>query len=67
MTSNNQILNDIKNNKGPNKYMVTLGYAGWDKSQLDKEVKNGDWLVVLQIIILFLKFQMIKNGIFLPF
>ena len=46
MTSNNQILNDIKNNKGPNKYMVTLGYAGWDKNQLDKEIKNGDWLVV---------------------
>ena len=45
MTSNDQILNDIKNNKGPNKYMVTLGYAGWDAFQLDNEIKNGDWLI----------------------
>ena len=23
-----------------------MGYAGWDKGQLEKEIKSGDWLVL---------------------
>tara|TARA_B100001142_G_C14092042_1_gene561681 strand:- start:110 stop:658 length:549 start_codon:yes stop_codon:yes gene_type:complete len=46
LTSNQEVFDDINNNIGPNKHLVTLGYAGWEKKQLDKEIKNGDWLVV---------------------
>ena len=45
ITSDNKIFDDIKQNNGPNKYLLTLGYAGWEKKQLDQEIKNGDWLV----------------------
>ena len=45
ITSDNKVFDDIKNNNGPNKYLLTLGYAGWEKKQLDEEIKNGDWLV----------------------
>ncbi len=45
LTSNNQILNDIKNNIGPDNYKINMGYAGWDKGQLEDEIKNGDWLL----------------------
>ena len=45
ITSDEKIFDDIKENNGPNKFLLTLGYAGWEKGQLDKEIKNGDWLV----------------------
>ena len=45
LTSNNLIIDDIKNNIGPDNYKINMGYAGWDKGQLKEEIKNGDWLV----------------------
>ena len=39
------ICQDIEQNNGPNDFIFTLGYAGWDKKQLDNEIKNGDWLI----------------------
>ena len=45
ITSDEKIFDDIKENNGPNKFLLTLGYAGWEKKQLDQEIKNGDWLV----------------------
>ena len=42
----NQVLDDIKKNNGPNNFLFTLGYSGWDKNQLKNEIKNGDWLIV---------------------
>jgi len=45
LTSNNQIVDDIKNNIGPENYKINMGYAGWDKGQLESEIKNGDWLL----------------------
>ena len=38
--------NDLPNNKIriSNKKFIS-GYAGWSKSQLEKEIKNGDWIV----------------------
>ena len=45
LTSNNLMINDINQGKGPKKYQFSLGYTGWKKDQLDKEVENGDWLV----------------------
>ena len=45
LTSDKKIIADIKNKKGPKQYIFTLGYAGWDGSQLDNEIKSGDWLI----------------------
>ena len=46
LSSNTKIINDIINGYGPNKFKLALGYAGWDKGQLEKEIENGDWLLV---------------------
>ena len=45
LTSNNKIIEDIKNNVGPQNYKINMGYAGWDQGQLEEEIKHGDWLV----------------------
>ena len=45
LTSNNSIIEDIKNDIGPENYKINMGYAGWDGSQLQEEIKNGDWLI----------------------
>ena len=46
LTSDERIIKDIKKNNGPNNFLFTLGYAGWDKKQLNNEIKNGDWLII---------------------
>ena len=45
LTSNNKIIEDIKNNEGPQNYKINMGYAGWEHGQLEEEIKNGDWLI----------------------
>ena len=46
ITSNNIVVDDLANGIGPKKFRFSLGYTGWDKNQLDKEVENGDWLLM---------------------
>lgn len=46
ITSNNSVIKDIENGKGPDNYRFSLGYTGWSAGQLNKEVENGDWLVM---------------------
>ena len=46
LTSNKQIVSDLKTGDGPNQYRFLLGYAGWDKGQLEREIENGDWLLM---------------------
>jgi len=46
LTSNKQIVHDIKNGSGPLDYHFSFGYAGWDKGQLESEIENGDWLIM---------------------
>ncbi|MFH1853498.1 MAG: YqgE/AlgH family protein [Candidatus Neomarinimicrobiota bacterium] len=45
ITSSKEIIRDIKNSRGPRRYRLMLGHAGWDKNQLEREIENGDWLV----------------------
>jgi len=45
ITSSKIIIRDIRNNKGPNRFRLMLGHAGWGKNQLEREIENGDWLV----------------------
>ncbi len=46
LSSNIKIINDIKNGNGPDKFKFALGYAGWNNGQLEKEIENGDWLLI---------------------
>lgn len=46
LTSNKKIIDDIINKKGPKDFMLNIGYSGWDEGQLEKEIKNGDWLIL---------------------
>ena len=45
LTSTSEIFNDLSKGIGPKVSILALGYAGWEKKQLDEEIKNGDWLV----------------------
>lgn len=35
----------IASGKGPENFVVTLGYTGWDAGQLEKEIGDNDWLI----------------------
>ena len=40
------ILVDIAAGRGPSRYLVALGCAGWEAGQLEEEVGNNVWLTV---------------------
>ena len=45
MTATLDILEDIAAGTGPEKRIVTLGYAGWGAGQLEAELTQNAWLV----------------------
>lgn len=45
VSTSRELLEDIGENKGPEQFIVTLGYAGWGPKQLDEEITRNDWLV----------------------
>ena len=46
ITSNKQIVLDLKNGDGPDEFRFSFGYAGWGKGQIEREIENGDWLLM---------------------
>lgn len=44
VTSSQDILHALAKDKGPEEYIVLLGYAGWGEGQLEEEVANNYWL-----------------------
>lgn len=34
--------------RGPRATLMTFGYTNWGAGQLDREVQNGDWVVIAQ-------------------
>jgi putative transcriptional regulator len=45
LTSHKEILDAISQNRGPEKFKLMLGHAGWTGGQLEREIENGDWLM----------------------
>ncbi len=41
-----EVIRDIQDGHGPAYYRFTLGYAGWGPEQLEREIANGDWLLI---------------------
>ena len=46
LTSNKQIVTDLKNGIGPGEFRFSFGYTGWGKGQVEREIENGDWLLM---------------------
>lgn len=44
MTMSQDIIEAIALGEGPDKYLITLGYAGWGNGQLEEELANNAWL-----------------------
>lgn len=45
VTTSNDIIRAIADDKGPQDVLVTLGYSGWTENQLEHEVMDNMWLV----------------------
>ncbi len=45
LSSNIKILKDLSIGNGPSKFIVVIGYAGWQTNQLAQELKQNSWLV----------------------
>ncbi len=45
LSSNKRILKDLSLGKGPSKFIVLIGYAGWSSQQLNKELRENSWLI----------------------
>jgi putative transcriptional regulator len=46
VTTSRDILAAIAQGKGPEKYLVALGYAGWGGGQLEGEMRQNAWISV---------------------
>lgn len=46
ITASRDILDAIACGKGPEKQIITLGYAGWSGGQLEQEIAENSWLSV---------------------
>lgn len=46
MTSSKDILEAIAQGKGPDQFLIVLGYAGWGAGQLEGELAQNSWLTV---------------------
>jgi putative transcriptional regulator len=44
LTTSRDVLEAIAAGKGPEQYLIALGYAGWGAGQLEKEIMDNSWL-----------------------
>jgi len=44
LTTSTDILLAIAEGRGPEHYLITLGYAGWGAGQLEQEIMDNSWL-----------------------
>jgi len=48
MTTRPQIFSDIGHQKGPKRYIIAFGYAGWGPGQLEVELARHDWFTATE-------------------
>lgn len=46
LTGSKDILRALATHNGPEDFLLTLGYAGWEAGQLEQEIADNHWLVV---------------------
>ncbi|RUO24314.1 YqgE/AlgH family protein [Aliidiomarina minuta] len=46
VTTSKDILQSLGSSQAPHKFLLTLGYAGWDAGQLEEEIANNNWLTI---------------------
>lgn len=46
LTASKDIIASIADGSGPDEFLITLGYAGWGKGQLEDEIATNSWLTV---------------------
>ena len=46
LTTSKDILEAVANGNGPEKILITLGFAGWSPGQLEDEISKNAWLTV---------------------
>jgi len=46
LTTSKDVLEAVAHGKGPEKMLITLGYAGWGAGQLEEEIAQNAWLTV---------------------
>ncbi len=46
MTTSKDVLEAVAQGKGPSKFLLTLGHAGWGGGQLEEEIARNGWLTV---------------------
>jgi len=46
LTTSRDVLQAVRDGKGPSRVFVTLGYAGWGAGQLESEISQNAWLNV---------------------
>jgi len=44
LTTSQDILNAIAQGKGPEKFLIALGYSAWNEGQLEAEIKRNAWI-----------------------
>lgn len=47
ITTSRDVLEDISAGRGPKRFLVALGYAGWGAGQLEDEMRDNAWLHVM--------------------
>jgi putative transcriptional regulator len=45
VTTSAEILKAMARGEGPERSLLVLGYAGWGKGQLEREIEKGGWVV----------------------